>query len=461
MKIVLISPYEIGRQPFGLAEPAAWLAREGCAVTCIDMAVDKLDPAQLAGADLIGIYVAMHTATRIAIEAIPKIRAHAPAARLCVYGLYAPMNEARLRALGVGTVLGGEIEPALTALVRDLREGRAGAQTMPVVHTDKIDFLVPRREGLPALARYAQLILPDDSRRIVGFAEGTRGCKHLCRHCPVVPVYEGKFRVVPVDVIMADIRQQVAMGAQHISFGDPDFLNGPTHATRLIEAFAREFPGMSFDATIKIEHLLKHADLLPRLRAAGCLFITSAVESVDDAVLDNLLKHHTRADFLRAVALMRATGIALAPTFVPFSPWTTLESYLALLNDLVALQLVESVPPVQLVIRLLVPQGSHLLSLPAFAPYIGEFNEKILGYPWAHPDSRVDALQRELEAFAGAAESQGLPRREIFAEIWRRAHTAAGRAVPALPAELGNAIPRLSEPWYCCAEPTAEQLSGF
>jgi hypothetical protein len=297
---------------------------------------------------------------------------------------------------------------------------------------------------------------------VVGFAEGSRGCKHLCRHCPVVPVYQGMFRILPVEVVMADIRQQVAAGAQHISFGDPDFFNGPTHAEKLMQALHAEFPNVTYDATIKIQHLLAHAELLPVLKKTGCLFITSAVESVDDQVLERLAKHHTNADFGRAVQLVRAAGIALAPTFVPFTPWTTLEGYIALLARLVELKLIESVPPIQLAIRLLVPQGSELLKLAGFMIYLGAFDPKLLGYPWQHADARVDTLHKEIQAWVMEAEGGKLPRREIFAHIWNLAHAAAGLRAPPLTEGGADAPgPRLSEPWYCCAEPTDQQLQSF
>ena len=92
------------------------------------------------------------------------------------------------------------------------------------------------------------------------------------------------------------------------------------------------------------------------------------MESVDDAVLQHLAKNHTRADFERALQLCREAGIGLAPTFVPFTPWTTLEGYVELLRTLLRLRLVEGVPPMQLCIRLLVPEGSWLLTLAGFRP---------------------------------------------------------------------------------------------
>ena len=461
-KVVLINPYELGRQPFALAEPAAWLKREGFAVTCLDLSLQKLDSEILEDAGLVALYVGMHTATRIAVQALPRIRLLAPKAHLCVYGLYAPMNEALLRGLGVGTVLGGEVEPALLSLCQRLKiSGKPMSQSEPVISLGRIAFEMPDRSGLPKLSRYAHLVLPDGSTRVAGFAEGSRGCKHLCRHCPVVPVYQGKFRIVPVDVVMEDIRQQVKEGATHISFGDPDFFNGPTHGLRLARALHEAFPHVTFDATIKIQHLIDHRELLPELRASGCLFITSAVEAVDDDILRLLDKNHTSRDFDRAVALTREGGIALAPTFVSFTPWTTLEGYIALLERLLELQLVESVPPVQLTIRLLVPAGSWLLKLPGFKEKLLAFDPALLGYPWIHPDPRVDRLQQDLQAEVARCEQEGVARREVFAAIWRMAHEAAARPAPKLACNLGAPIPRLSEPWYCCAEPTDQQLQSF
>ena len=461
MFVTLINPYELGRQPFGLAEPAAWLERAGFGVDCLDLSLDQLDPELLGRAGMVAIYLPMHTATRIALEALPRIRELAPGAHLCVYGLYAPVNEQLFRDLGVATVVGGEFEPALLATAERVRAGDGARQAENVINLDKIRFLPPKRDGLPELSRYARLNLPDGSERVVGFTETSRGCKHLCRHCPVVPVYEGKFRVVPMDVVMADIRNQVAAGATHISFGDPDFLNGPTHALRIARALHEELPELTYDATIKIEHIVKHEALLPELERTGCLLIISAVESVDDFVLERLDKNHTSADFVRALSMVRETRIALAPTFVAFTPWTTLEGYRDLLAKLLEMRLVESVPPIQLAIRLLVPQGSYLLRLPDFHELIDGFDPALLGYPWRHPDAKVDELQRQIQMLVEQSENDDRSRRSVFESVWRLSHDSLGIRTPSLPDDLGDPIPHHSEPWYCCAEPTGQQLAGF
>jgi radical SAM superfamily enzyme YgiQ (UPF0313 family) len=462
MNIALINPYELGRQPFGLAEPAALLQRAGFTVSCCDLSVQKLDACLSADTDVVAIYIAMHTATRIAIEALPKIKELAPGASLCVYGLYAPMNADLFRSLGVQTILGGEFENGLVSMAKRIQAGAGESQTEPETSLEKIDFIAPDRSKLPALSKYARLINTDGSTLTVGFAETTRGCKYHCTHCPVVPVYQGKFYIIPADIVLNDIRNQVKDGAQHISFGDPDFFNGPGHALKIVRALHREFPTLGYDATIKIEHIVKYPDEIKVLKETGCLFILAAVEAVDDDILGYLDKGHTRTDFINALAYLREINIDLTPTFVAFTPWTTLEIYLELLRHIVELQLIESVAPVQLSIRLLIPAGSCILDIDNLHGMIGEFDASILGHPWANPDPRVDQLQQEVQAWVMQAEADGLSRTEIFKRIWTMSHKIADRSAPALDLEpAGKPIPRLSENWYCCAEPTCEQLVSF
>ena len=458
--VVLISPYELGRQPFGLAQPARWLDDAGFRVHCCDLSIERLPDDALVGADVVAIYLPMHTATRIAFEVLPKIRALAPRAVLCAYGLYAPVNARGLRRLGVDTVIGGEYEPHLLELAERVRAGEPRPALGVVNDTSKIAFRIPARDALPALERYAGLVMPDGTSRALGFAEASRGCKHLCRHCPVVPVYEGRFRIVPVDVVVADIAQQVEAGARHISFGDPDFLNGPTHALRVARALHEAFPQVTWDATVKIEHIVRYPGHIETLAQTGCLFLISAVESIDDRILERLAKGHTAQDFERAVAIARAAGLHLTPTFVPFTPWTTVEGYRALLERLIELRLVESVPAVQLSIRLLVPAGSHMFEIDGFADLVEPFDDDMLGHPWRHPDPAVDTLQARIQAIAeGAAEAEE-PRRTAFERIWRCVHEALGETPRALPGDMGAPAPMHSEPWYCCAEPTASQLAA-
>jgi hypothetical protein len=316
---------------------------------------------------------------------------------------------------------------------------------------ERLAFPAPSRARLPTLGRYAAL--ERDGERVPAAAvEASRGCLSLCRHCPITPVYGGRFFVVPADVVLADVRQVVAAGARHLTFADADFLNGPGHALRVARAVHAEFPRVTFDVTAKIEHLLRHRALLPELAALGCLFVVSAVESLSDRVLAILDKGHDRADVETALGLVTAAGIAWRPTFVAFTPWTTVDDYRDVLRFVAAHDLVDAVDPVQYGLRLLVPPGSLLLERPELAPHLRGLGAAALGWRWEHPDPRMEALQRDVSAATRAAAAAGTDAPETFDRVWELARAAAlaPRDRPATRWTVPRPRhPRLTEPWFC------------
>lgn len=463
--IVLVSCYELGHQPLAVASPLAFLRENGFAPTCLDLSVDPLDDAadaKLARARLVAISVPMHTALRLGVRVATRVRRLNPQVHICFYGLYAPLNAGYLLSSGADTVRGGEYEVALVQLAQAVAEGRSP----PVALTDlkRLGFIVPERDALPPLSRYARLVT-SEQEQLAGYVEATRGCRHLCRHCPIPPVYGGRFFAVPTDVVLADARQQIAAGARHITFGDPDFFNAPKHALAIAGALHAQHPEVSFDATIKVEHILKHRDLLPELARLRCLFIVSAVESLSDKVLEILDKRHTRQDAALALAIVRAAGISLRPTFVPFTPWTTLDEYLDLCRFISEYDLEDEVDPIQLALRLLIPPGSLLLDREELRPFLGPLDEAALTYRWTHPDARVDRLYADVCALVERASSKGEDPGTTFREIQDLASTASGadakaaRAGVKIAAGRRRLAPRLSESWFCCAEPSREQLA--
>lgn len=441
--VLLVSCYELGHQPLAVASPAAHLRAAGRTVETLDVSVEGFDPERIARASLVAISVPMHTALRLGVEVARRVRESNPAAHVVFFGLYATLNAGYLRDAGLAdTVLSGEVEPALVELA-------AGAAPRSGARLEKIGFLAPDRRGLPDLERYAHLDLGGELRA-AGAVEASRGCKHLCRHCPIPPVYRGRFFVVPVDVVLADVAALARAGARHVTFADPDFLNGPTHARRVVRAIHEAHPDLTFDFTAKVEHLRRHAALLPEFRAAGCLFVVSAAESLSDLVLARLAKGHTRADLEAVLDACRAAGVALRPTFVPFTPWSTLGDYLELLDFVAARGLVGSVDPVQYTLRLLVPPGSELLEGDALRPFLGRFRPEDFAWDWTHPDPRMDDLQREVARRVEEGVDRDEPAPGIFEAIRAAADRVASRrgqrpaaVVPAAPA------PRLTEPWFC------------
>src|SRR5260370_8168535 len=178
----------------------------------------------------------------------------------------------------------------------------------------------------------------------------------------------------------------------------------------LVEALHREFTGVTYDVTIKIEHLRKQEQHLARLRDTGCLFVISAVESVNEEILERLDKGHTREDFLYVARKFRELGMTLHPTFVPFTPWTTMEGYLELLRVLAAEELIENVAAIQLGTRLLIPEGSRLLELEDVRRMVGAFDAESLGYPWKNAYWQVGLLSETGQGIAAEADPKREPR---------------------------------------------------
>lgn len=469
MNVLLIACYELGHQPLSLAWPAAVLRRAGHQVVTMDLSVESLSDDPVHAADLIAVSVPMHTAMRLGIRAAEAIRRAKPNACICFFGLYAWLNAEYLLDSGhADFVIAGEAEEPLLALVEQVKTTAAGnghlQELSPIgvssrarrdrPYLTRTMMPVPDRAGLPPLSQYAHYVA-NGRRHLAGYIEASRGCLHTCRHCPVVPVYRGRFFVTPLETVMADIRQQVDAGAEHITFGDPDFLNGPGHVRRIAQALHAEFTSLTFDFTTKVEHILQHRSLIAELRENGATFVISAFESVNDDILARLLKGHTRADMEEALAILADAGLAVQPTWLPFTPWTTLDDYLDLLHWIREHNLIANVPAVQLAIRLLVPPGSALLDDPETATWLGPLDAANFVYDWRNPDPRVDALQLQVTAVAEKIDDPY----EGFEQIEHLAYAAARRSPPPTPVIIRlTAPPRLTEDWFCCAEPTTLQV---
>ena len=452
--ILLISCYELGHQPLGIALPLGYLARAGYAPHATDISVEMIDEQKVRQAKFVAISVPMHTALRMGVRVIERIREINPDLHVCCYGLYAALNSDYLLDHGADSCIGGEYEAPLLNLVESLESGatdpipsviQRGRDATP--HLEKLPFAVPRRDELPTLDNYAQLEQNGD-RRTAGYVEASRGCLHLCTHCPIPPVYGGRFFILPHDVVLEDIRRQVAAGATHITFGDPDFLNGPKHSLRLVRAMHDEFPSLTFDFTAKVEHLLNRGDDLVEFAKAGCLFIISAVESLSNRVLTILDKCHTRQDVESALGICRDAGIALRPTWVAFTPWTSLDDYREVLHFVEANRLIDNIDVVQYAVRLLVPPGSWLEEHPDMLPHRGELDEAAFTYRWEHPDPKMDQLHKDVSRLVEKDADAGEDPATTFYRIMDLAHGREPATVCSLAPDRERA-PRMTETWFC------------
>ncbi len=432
VSVLLISTYEQGHQPLGVAAPAAALIAAGHDVTALDLAVESISSERLQSAaskaDLIGISTPMHTAARLGIRIARQLEECSD--RIVFYGLAANS----LGELGLGRTISGDTDLQLVRLAD-------GETTADIPLFDREPRPVPERVILPLIDQYARYRDADGGSHLAGYVEATRGCAHRCTHCPLTPIYAGRLRLNGAETVLADIDQQVAAGAEHITFGDPDFLNAPDLAMDLLRVASTRHAGATFDATIKVEHLIEHEHVLPEMAQLGVTFITSAFESVDDHLLELLDKGHTAADLDTALDLTERAGIALRPTWLPFTPWTSPEHFLALLQFVETRRLVDLTPPVQLGLRLLVPADSPLVEPMREMGSLTSYDEDGLTWNWRHEDPSMDTLQAEIAALA--------ERQASFPEIKQAACQALGRAPwPDRPVPHVHR-PGLTEDWFC------------
>lgn len=464
MRVLLVSTYELGHQPIHLAAPAAALIAQGHDVRCTDLSVDELDLHDVQWAEKVAFSVPMHTAMRIAQSNAQRIRLLRPELPFCFYGLYAQAGAQAGAGVemrpATDSVISGEYEEALLAWVA----GKGASTSVELGRRNSAS--APARYLLAPLDRFARLAITGEER-LVGSVEASRGCSHRCRHCPVPVVYDGRVRPVDEDFVLADIDQLVALGAQHINFADPDFLNMPQHSLRLIRAMHQRHPHLTFDCTTKVEHILRHRDLWEEFAGSGCIFVVSAFETVNDTILEYLDKGHIATDASAAVIALREHRIEVRPSWMPFTPWTDISDLTEILDFVIDHDLVTNVDPVQYTLRLLLPQGSLLLDQSSMAPYLRDYDSERLSWTWTHPDPRIDELQVALVKLVEArigdepestfAELEGLIRGEARSSLSSR--PSSPRLRGSVSVGPTSQRPRLTESWFCCSEPTEAQLS--
>ena len=389
MRVLLISTYELGHQPLHVASPAAALAAAGHSVGTLDLSVEEWDEAAVEGADAVAISVPMHTALRLATVAARRIRSTLPELPIAAYGLYAAAAD----LAEVDRSIAGEYEPDLVSWVDSLNAGilKTGASGS----RGRTSFFVPDRSTLPPLSSYARLET-DGRERLVGAVEASHGCLHLCRHCPLPTVYNGRFRAVDRNLVLDDIGQLVAAGAEHITFADADFFNGPEHSLRIVRELHERWPELTYDATIKVEHLAAHPEHVEALVDTGCVFVVSAFESLNDEILDILDKGHTAVESRHVLHHATQSGLYLRRPGFHSHRGRRLDDVANIFSFIVAHDLVAATDPIQMSIQLLVPESSLLADHPAFVVHRKAYDPESLTYPWDSPDPRVDLLAAEL-----------------------------------------------------------------
>jgi len=456
INVVLVSLYDLGHQPLSIASAAALLEDMECDVKIIDLTNFQSDTTPIINADLILLSVPMHTAARMAINLLPELKTINPNSHFSVFGLYALHLQDALDEKLINSAISGEFESNLKKLVADLKKLKNDSKNIPgweepKINFDRQKFLTPSRDQLPSLEKYAKIIF-EDKQKITGYVETSHGCAHVCPHCPVTAVYKGKFRIVDVSSILFDVDNLVSNGAEHITFGDPDFFNAPKHSLKVASLIKKKYPNLTFDAIIKVEHILEYEPLLKDLHALDFLFITSAFESMNETVLQKLQKGHTAGDMQKAIDLCRKACLLIKPTWIPFTPWMKLDDYSHMLNFIISNKIINMTSSVQFSIRLLIPKFSTLLQQIADDGINTNYSKLKLTHEWEHTDKRVEDLFAEISLLVSQCKGD-----DFFTKLCQLVEKSTGQKILNFESNHSYAIGS-SEEWYCCAEPTEEQM---
>ena len=377
MKILLLSFYDLGKQPKIISELYQKLNNGTNEIDIVDYSVEE-KTLNLKNYDALGVYASMHTASVLAEE---YLRNKDLPNKLFVFGLYAKVFKEMFQNFEIIQNLdNADLESLLNVQLNE---------------EYSFKHSVPDRTVLPSITDYSHIV--DGSNNLIaGSVETTYGCKHECTHCPVPIEFNGTFKTFGTDKILKDVSNQVEAGAKHISFNDPDFFNGPKHALKILEALNIEHPDLTYDSTIKVEHILKYPDYFKELKNLNMLFVISAFETTNDRVLNILKKNHSSLDLNSAVEFSLSHSIDIRPTWMPFSPWTEKQDLPNIIKLIEEYRLRETVDPIQLTIKLLVPKNSLILNDPDINNYLEEYDPSSFSYSWRYMSPDMDKLQNDL-----------------------------------------------------------------
>ena len=437
MKILLTSFYDLGKQPKIIAEIVDRYNSAEIDFDFFDFSVEDQN-IDLENYDVLGIYAPMHTATILSIEYIKDKKLPN---KMFTFGLYGSVLEdfnSSIRYIK-------DIESDELALFLEINDD----------HQFSLKNNIPNRQIFPDISNYAHLV--DGSNNLIaGSVETTYGCKHSCTHCPVPISFNGTFKTYSLEKIVSDVENQVNQGAKHISFNDPDFFNGPIHALKILESLNEKFPSITYDSTIKVEHILKYKKYFKELSSLNMVFVISAFETTNDLVLSILEKNHTSNDLNNSIEISQDFGIDIRPTWMPFSPWTELNDLSNIVKLIEKYELRETVDPIQLTIKLLIPKHSLIIKKPEINKYLGNYEKNSLSFKWEYENNDVEKLQSSLFDFI-LNNSELNEHKQYLGMVNIIEKYTDTKLLTNSSYDFKN-VPKLSETWFCCAEPSKIQL---
>ena len=437
MKVLLTSFYDLGKQPKIIAEIVDKYRTDDIQFDIVDFSVNNPD-IKIHEYDALGIYASMHTATVLSIEFLKN---KTLPSKVFTFGLYGPVLEDFNSSIKyISNIENGELDSFF-----ELKKKTSFS----------LKNNIPNRDILPDISNYAHLVNGSENF-IAGSVETTYGCKHSCTHCPIPISFNGSFKTYNLEKILVDVENQVISGAKHISFNDPDFFNGPIHALKVLKNLNTKFPDVTYDSTIKVEHIIKYEKYFKELSSLNMIFVISAFETTNNEVLRILDKNHTNKDLVNAIEISQQNNIDIRPTWMPFSPWTRKNDLIDIIKLIENYKLRETVDPIQLTIKLLIPKHSLILQKSEIKEYLNNYDKNSLSYLWDYRDEEVNELQILL--FNYLQDNPHLDEHSQYLGMVKIIENITNSSLILDSDYSFKSVPKLSETWFCCAEPSQIQL---
>jgi len=156
------------------------------------------------------------------------------------------------------------------------------------------------------------------SNTIYALVEGSRGCPHRCTFCSQWKHWRGTWRSKSPKRIANEFEMlHRNYGAEFLWLTDDNFPLGPPARQLCDEIVSR---GIAEDimwfVQARCDDMVRHSDLLPKMRSAGNMWILTGAESGSEETLRRVKKGISPDQTGDAVRLMKKSGIFAQTTFV-------------------------------------------------------------------------------------------------------------------------------------------------
>jgi radical SAM superfamily enzyme YgiQ (UPF0313 family) len=235
---------------------------------------------------------------------------------------------ARFREIGTRVILGGlhvSVVPDEAALHADSIVIGEGESVWPEVIADlervKLKSVYDARfrpfDLTKALIPRFELLKPDRYPRFT--VQTQRGCPWRCEFCAASIRISPKFKVKPVEKVIAEVRRLKEMVREpFIEFADDNTFVNRRHAKQLMRALARERIRWFTESDLSIA---EDEELLRLMRDAGCAQVLIGFESPSRLALDGIehkanWKAKQFANYCKAIETIQSHGITVNGCFV-------------------------------------------------------------------------------------------------------------------------------------------------